>query len=105
MHNAGSAPVGVGSFPELNLAVGYGASSDEITAPDIVVDHQLEVRRTRTTDMLIASTIGATLSGGNQTRLLFLQKGSALCLCGINLVGGVASGDCSKCPSTAAPFS
>ena len=65
MHNAGSAPVGVGSFPELNLAVGYGASSDEITAPDIVVDHQLEVRRTRTTDMLIASTIGATLSGGN----------------------------------------
>ena len=91
-HNAGSAaPVDIGSFSELNLTVGAGARVIEITSPEIVFDHQLEVRHARPA-LLIESAIGATLSGGNRTRLFFLHIGSALSLRGVNLIGGVASG-------------
>ena len=89
MYTAHSAPVEVGSFSELNLAVGSGARAIEITAPEIVFDHQLEVRRSRTA-LLIESTIGATLSGGHQTRLFFLNNGSKLSLRGVDLLDGAA---------------
>ena len=79
MRNVDSAPVGVRSFPELNLAVDSGARNIEISAPETVFDHQVEVRSTKKA-LLIESTIGATLSGGYQTRLFFLQNGSALSL-------------------------
>ena len=92
---AASAPLAVGSFSELDLAVGSGLSS-EITWPEILFDHQLEVRQARTA-LVIESTIGAILSGGYQTRLFFLQNGSKLSLRGVDLRGGVATGDCSNC--------
>ena len=85
-----NAPVGVGSFPELLLAVGSGARAVEITNPEIVFDHQLEVWPSKTV-FVIESTIGARLSGGNHTRLFFLQNRSKLSLRGVDLVHGVAS--------------
>ena len=93
----GTPVLGVGSFAELNLAVVSGARAVEITAREVVFDHQLEVWRART-PLLIKSSIGATLSGGYQTRLFFLQNGSKLSLRGVGLVDGVAFGtDCSEC--------
>ena len=84
----------VGSFQELNLAIGSVVKAIEITAPEIVFDHQLQVWHAK-----IESTIGATMSGGYHTRLFFLQNGSKLSLRGVNLVGGVASANCSThCP-------
>ena len=103
MHNADSAPVGVRSFPELLLAVDSGARNIAIAAPETVFDHQVEVRFTEKA-LLIESTIGATLFGRYQTRLFFLQNGSALSLRGVNLVGGVASGNCSECAQGGAIF-
>ena len=95
MHAADSAPVSVGSFSELNLAVSSGVRAIDIAAPNITFDHQLLIESTA---LLIESTVGATLSGGNQTRLIFLQNGSKLSLRGVNLVGGV-SGRCFNCMS------
>ena len=85
MHGADSKPVSVGSFSELNLAVRSGARAIEIAAPKITFDHQLLIENTT---LLIESTAGATLSGGNQMRLFFLQNGSKLSLRGVDLVGG-----------------
>ena len=86
-----SEPVGVGSFSELSLAVASGARAIEIAPPEIVFDHSLEVR----TALLIKSAaIGATLSGGDRTRLFFLQNGSKLSLHGVNLVAGSVLGSC-----------
>ena len=97
MRGAVSKPVlGVGSFAELNLAVGSGARAVEITAREIVFEHQLEVWRARTA-LLIESSIGATLSGGYRTRHFFLHNGSKLSLRGVDLVHGVAKGTCSEC--------
>ena len=103
--------VSVGSFSELKLSVGSGTRAIEITAPEILFDHQLEVRHTGTV-LQIASGIGATLSGGHQgrlffrhqTRLFFLHNGSKLSLRGVDLVGGVASGTCLECPFGGAIF-
>ena len=95
MHAADSAPVSVGSFSELNLAVSSGVRAIEIAAPSIMFDHQLLIESTA---LLIESTVGATFSSGNQTRLFFLQNGSKLSLRGVNLVGGV-SGRCFNCMS------
>ena len=89
MHDTDSAPVSVGSFSELNLAVSSGVRAIEIAAPKIMFDHQLLIENTA---LLIESTVGATLSGGNQTRLFFLQNGSKLSLRGVDLVGGVCPG-------------
>ena len=91
MRNTDSEPVGVGSFSELSLAIASGARAIKIASPEIVFDHSLEVR----TSLLITSaTIGNNLSGGNRTRLFFLQNGSKLSLCGVNLVAGSALGNC-----------
>ena len=73
------ASVGVDSFLELNLfnlAIESGSQSSnpmstvKITVPEIVFDHQLEIQRAV---LCIESGIGATLSGGYQTRLFFLR--------------------------------
>ena len=71
MHAADSAPVSVGSFLELNLAVSSGVRAIEIAAPSIMFDHQLLIE---SKVLLIESTAGTTFSGGNQTRLFFLQN-------------------------------
>ena len=96
MHDADSAPVSVASFSELNLAVSSGVRAIEIAAPKIMFDHQLLIENTA---LLIKSTLGTTLSGGNQTRLFFLQNGSKLSLCGVDLVGGGVPGRCLNCTS------
>jgi len=100
IRNADSAPVDVGLFSELNLVVDSSGATEtvNITSPEIVFDHQLEVWRARTL-LLIESRIGSTLSGGNQTRLFFLRNGTKLSLRGVNLAGGVANRNCSECPS------
>ena len=85
IHDADSAPVGVGSFSELNLAVISGVRAIEIAAPKIMFDHQLLIENTA---LLIESTIDATLSDGNRTRLFDLQNGSKLILRGVDLVDG-----------------
>ena len=95
IRNTDSAPVGAGSFTELNLAVASGAPTIELTVPAIVVDHQLTVRH-EGARLLIQSQIGATLSGGKKTRLFLLQNGSMLSLRGVRLASGKAS-DCSEC--------
>ena len=95
--NAGSAPVvHVGSFPELQMAVSSGAPAIEITARKIVFDQQLYVPSAETA-LLIESTIDATLSGGDETRLFFLQNGSKLSLRGVRLERGVARASCTGC--------
>ena len=85
VHDADSALVSVGSFSELNLAVSSGVRAIEIAAPKIMFDHQLLIENTA---LLIESKVGATLSGGNQTRLFVLQNGSKLSLLGVDLVDG-----------------
>ena len=103
--NTDSAPVGVSSFIELDLAVASGAPAIEITASEIVFENELYVRHA---EMLIESTIGATLSGGHQTRLFFLENGTKLSLRGVRLETGgqVAVPEAfSSVAPTAVPFS
>ena len=95
MCNSLSAPVSVGSFSELDLAVSSGARAIEVAAPTVVFDHQLLIENTV---LHIESMIDATLSGGYQTRLFFLRDGSQLSICGIGLLGGIARGNSSECP-------
>ena len=90
----------VDSFTELNLAVASGAPIIEIIAQEIVFDHQLTVQVLRA-PLLIESSIGATLSGGDQTRLFVLQNGTSLSLRGVRLESGMARSDESGAPSPA----
>ena len=108
--NIDSLSVGmVGSFPELKLAIGSGTPTTiEITSPEIVFDHQLDFRSAGSA-LLIESTIYATLSGGNRTRLFSLHNCSKLSLRGVVLANGlasgrVASGQCSECSNGGAIF-
>ena len=84
-----SAPVGVGSFIKLDMAVASGAPAIEITAPKIVFEYHLHVRHAK---MLIESAIGGTLPGRYQTSLFFLENGTKLSLHGVRLENGVARG-------------
>ena len=99
-----STPVGVGSFTGLDLAVASGVPAIEITASEIVFENELYVRHA---EMLIESTIGATLSGGHQTRLFFLENGTKLSLRGVRLENGRASrcaGDLPECRADGGVF-
>ena len=77
------------SFLELNEAVNSGTSDITITGIAVLFPREIDV----VADLSIESLIGATLSGGNQTRLFAVRNGSTLCLADINLADGL----CARC--------
>ena len=86
---AGAHVVNASTFEELNQAAS-GRATVSITTSDVVFPHQLDVLAHAV--VTVQSTIGATLSGGNQNRLFSIQNRSRLSLHGLNLEDASCSG-------------
>ena len=84
--NAGASDAPVWTFPDLARRLVEDAGVIEIASSEIVFPHRLEVREG--TAVSIESAVRASLSGGNATKLFFLDENSELSLRRVDLVRG-----------------
>ena len=84
--NAGASDAPVWTFPDLARRLVVDAGVIEIASSEIVFPHRLEVREG--TAVSIESAVRASLSGGNATKLFFLDENSELSLRRVDLVRG-----------------